>query len=58
MLQPTNNRMKPVWLMLVLLALSITTISRPIVVHAQGEEGAAVAPVGKTACHADLNYSD
>ncbi len=48
MLQPTNNRMSPAWLLLVLLAISITTISRPVVVHAQANE-AANAPAGKTA---------
>ena len=44
MLSKTRHRVVPIWLMLVLLAVSLTTFSRPILVHVQAEDGANAAP--------------
>ncbi len=43
MLPLMEKRISPIWVLIVLLAVSITTFSRPVVVHAQGEDGAAAA---------------
>lgn len=49
MLQPANNRMSPVWLMFVLLAIWTSMVSQSTFVHAQGDEASNVAEQGNAA---------